>query len=168
MHNARSPLLQLHDELLRHIATFLPSPEVPCTFKLVCKRTLHVLGEHKTIRVSPGVVVPAHAIDWWRRTKVVSASELSIVERRSIILQAAKLGDLTVLRDALTAVDCLVTTDLLTDCARSGFLTGCQHLAMQPMFEDIFGDEILEAAAASGNMELVQWVVELFEASLPH
>ncbi len=163
MHNAR--LLQMPNELLRHIATFLPSPEVPCTFKLLCKRTLQALGEHKTIRVSPGVGVPAHAIDWWRQTKASSAGELTIVERRSIILQAAKLEDLRVLRDALTAMGCLVTTDILTDCARSGFLAGCQHLATQPLYEGTFGGEVLEAAAASGNVALVQWVVQRINES---
>ncbi len=161
-------VLQLPDELLRHIATFLPPPEVPCNFRLVCKRLNHVLLAHNTVRVSPGVAMPAHAADWWRRTRAASADSLTIAERRAMVLKAAKLGDLAVLQDAIATMGCLVTTDVLKDCARSGFLAGCEHLVLQPMDDkSAWLLEALEEAAASGNTQLVRWAIKRVKQDKP-
>ncbi len=161
-------VLQLPDELLRHIASFLPPPEVPCTLRLVCKRLNHVLLAHNTVRVSPGVAMPAHAADWWRRTRAASADSLTIAERRAMVLQAAKLGDLAVLQDVIAAMGCLVTHDMVMDCVRSGFLAGCEHLAMQPLNE--YSSWALDAfmeAAATGNLQLVKWAMERVKQTGP-
>ncbi len=122
MQGSPSRLLELPDALLRHIALLLPSPEVPCTARLICKRLLLVLEDHKTVRVSPGVTVPSHAVAWWLQARAASANSLVIKERRSVMMQAGRMGGLAVLQQALDDMS------PLTSLQRSLAAAICQHV----------------------------------------
>ncbi|EFJ46740.1 hypothetical protein VOLCADRAFT_105401 [Volvox carteri f. nagariensis] len=141
--------------LVERVVSFLDPNEVVCTVKEINKAMASQFREKVAIRLSQPV--PYHAFNrHWSRPEAVQNFTRS--KRRELVVLTARSGSLANLQVAVKAAGCDLSWGVFYAATEGGNLEMCQWLQEEDCF--FFSEKAAAAAARSGHLETVRWLLQ--------
>ncbi|GLC40815.1 hypothetical protein PLESTB_000019800 [Pleodorina starrii] len=145
----------LSSDLIKRIADCLPPAEIACTFRLINKAAAKLFPAQPAVHLSEPV--PCHFFVWYWSRPEEALHNLTLKQRRQLLVLTARSGCLANLKVALDASGCPLTEEVFDAAAVGGHLHTCQWLLARFCPR---GRTAVSAAARAGHLPTVLWLLQ--------